>query len=316
MDTIRTIAAAACLIALRTASGEGEWQHVEQWSQPGTGAWTNTPSKTALTNPGGRLNLRFPKQPGAPTYVADTIRRALPATVTPTHIAFTCRAGATRPSEVKASFRAAADSSVWYRALPAPPAGGERSYTVPIGFDSGWIMGPNSNSGQFENDVRDVDWIGITISRHSETAAQDYQIADVTLSGIVWEGDEDKDGVPNSWEVGHGLDAGDWRDAWVDSDGDGMNNYAEYRAGTDPTNHLSVFEVQIARNGLPPHAKPVTITWQSVSNRTYAILRSDSPLAGFTPVGAAGSTPPENTYQPPTPPHEGPWFYRVRVENE
>jgi len=314
--SVQAVSAAACLFAAHATSAEGEWRHGEQWSQPGTGGWTNNPQKTALSNAGGYLNVRYPSQSGAPLYVADTIRRTLPATVTPTEIAFTLRAGETRPSEVKACFRASSSGNTWYRALPPPHAGETRSYTVPIDFSSGWVMGPNSAVEQFGTDVREVEWIGITISRHSRTAAQDYHIDDVTLGGLVWEGDEDKDGVPNAWEVAHDLDAGDWRDAWIDSDGDGMNNYAEYRAGTDPTNRLSVFEVQIDRSGLPPHARPVTISWRSISNRTYAILRSDSPLAGFAPVGTAGATPPENTYQPPTPPHDGPWFYRIRVEGQ
>lgn len=334
MDTIRTLAAreqtngrdraartlavtvTVCLLATRVMPAEGEWRLAESLSHPGTGGWTNNPQKTVLENPGGYLNLRYPAQAGPPTYAVDTVRRTLPATVMPTDIAFTCRAGRTRPSEVRACFRAVKSSNLWYRALPPPPADGERSYTLPIGIGSGWITGPNSDAAQFDADVRDVEWIGITISRQGDTAAQDYQVADVTLSGRVWEGDEDMDGIPNAWEVAHGLDAESWRDAWGDGDGDGMSNYAEYRSGTDPTNRLSVFEVHIGRDDLPEHARPVTISWQSASNRSYAILRSDSPLSEFALIGSAEATPPENTYTPPAPPHTGPWFYRVRVEEQ
>jgi hypothetical protein len=47
-------------------------------------------------------------------------------------------------------------------------------------------------------------------------------------------GDRDGDGIPDEWETGHGLNPRDGSDGLLDSDGDGLNNLAEYLLGRDP----------------------------------------------------------------------------------
>ena len=51
--------------------------------------------------------------------------------------------------------------------------------------------------------------------------------------------DSDGDGMPEYWEQWH-FAAGPPADATSDHDGDGVTDAAEYVAGTDPTNALSV----------------------------------------------------------------------------
>ncbi len=48
--------------------------------------------------------------------------------------------------------------------------------------------------------------------------------------------DSDCDGMPDAWELAHGLNPYDPRDAYVDSDGDGVLNVEEYARGSDPFN--------------------------------------------------------------------------------
>ena len=67
-------------------------------------------------------------------------------------------------------------------------------------------------------------------------------VADIDVE--VWDGrgvgynlatvDTDGDGIPDWWETLYGLDPFDASDAWGDDDRDGLDNLAEYLAGTHP----------------------------------------------------------------------------------
>jgi hypothetical protein len=51
--------------------------------------------------------------------------------------------------------------------------------------------------------------------------------------------DTDGDGIPDVWEIAHGLNPNDPSDAALDPDGDGYTNLQEYQFGSDPHNAAS-----------------------------------------------------------------------------
>ena len=59
--------------------------------------------------------------------------------------------------------------------------------------------------------------------------------------------DSDSDGIPDDWETANGLNPLVAGDATEDSDRDGLDNLAEYQAGTDPRDAASVFQLQTVR---------------------------------------------------------------------
>ena len=60
--------------------------------------------------------------------------------------------------------------------------------------------------------------------------------------------DTDGDGMPDGWEVDHGLDPTDDSDASEDPDGDGYTNLEEYENGTDPNSPDYYFYFPIFNN--------------------------------------------------------------------
>lgn len=114
-----------------------------------------------------------------------------------------------------------------------------------------------------------------------------------------------------AWLQQYGL-PGDGSADFVDSDGDGMNNWQEYIAGTDPTDPTSVLEIVSG-----PSASSQDITWASVSSRTYSIERSTNlnSLNSFSILqsniaGVYGTT----TFTDTNMTGSRQFYYRVRVE--
>jgi hypothetical protein len=117
----------------------------------------------------------------------------------------------------------------------------------------------------------------------------------------------------HTWLASYGLPSDGSAD-YLDSDGDGLNNWQEYLAGTIPTNASSVFRItggQVLPGG------QFVLRWLSVSNRLYDVMRGTNLAAGasaFVPVPGATNlvgTPPQNTCTDSVSPASTRVFYRL-----
>ena len=100
--------------------------------------------------------------------------------------------------------------------------------------------------------------------------------ATVTLNVIPLP-DTDGDGMPDDWEIAHGLDPQNPLDAAFDTDRDGLTNLQEYLANTDPNSAASVLALLGANLDASGH---VVLRWSTVGATRYRVEYCDNPAAG------------------------------------
>jgi hypothetical protein len=99
----------------------------------------------------------------------------------------------------------------------------------------------------------------------------------------------------------------------ADPDYDGLLNWMERVAGTDPTNAVSRLALSAPTNN-PISAGQFVVCWQSVSGRTYAVMMATNLMAGFNNLATnIPATPPMNVHTD-TVDNVPARFYRVKVE--
>jgi hypothetical protein len=125
--------------------------------------------------------------------------------------------------------------------------------------------------------------------------------------------DADGDGLADAWEMQYFGNLN--QNGAGDFDGDGVSNLREYRAGTNPTDPHSLFEVvEISKvpNG-------IAIQWSSQPERRYRVKRTDSlatPAANYTVVKSqVAATPPLNVFIDTNTLGSAQFFYLIEIED-
>jgi hypothetical protein len=84
--------------------------------------------------------------------------------------------------------------------------------------------------------------------------------------------DANTNGIPDVWETGYfGSTTNAEGAAGADWDKDGLSNYGEWMAGTDPTNSTSAFRFT---NVVQNVGVGMVLRWSSESNRYYTVKLS------------------------------------------
>jgi len=270
---------------------------METWDS-GTAGWVRFDALNdytlALTNTSGYLSVVFALQdmtgPEVSIVRAETNSSGgiftgdyLAAGIT--NMSFKFYSGTRIPAELGVYFFCGASRDWWYYPLTPGGAGVWAEYNVPMDCWKGWKRDAGVVASQFRSDLSSNDWIGVLIQRNGSMERQVYGMDDFVLRGV---------------------------NLTVDSDGDGMSDWAEFLAGTDPMDPLNRLWVEIGQsNGW------IVLKWKSADKRVYGVWRStDLSLGPWPEKVATGlqATPPTNIYTEGSSTGVVPYFYRIQME--
>jgi hypothetical protein len=289
------------------------------WDDGLVGDWGDLHSDAALSNPGDHLEVQFEDAYSVPEYERCLAWTPIDHSVLITNLSFVFMADPRVPSELALYLHSRHSDITWQKQLVLSDPEFWQAFDVPVDLNAGWSRGPQTSYEKFQNDVLDIDWVGVFVVRSAGTEEMNYGIDDFRVQGLRLTdivddpADGNTNGIPDAWEDRHGLLGADPNG---DADDDGMSNYAEWRAGTDPTNDLSRFVINAESRMQEPVDVGVAVKWDSIRYRSYSVWKSTNLFEDFTRHEQnIFCTPPQNEFLDTTATNSGPYFYRVTVED-
>ena len=210
------------------------------------------------------------------------------------------------PTETWLAFRNESSTRWWQLSLGVQATGKWQTVTVPVLPSVLRELRGATDWNSFEEDLRNVSWIGVIVRRNNSLNGQTVLLDDFSLTG------PGADFAAWMLQFGNSTNCVDGRTPLPegDLDGDGVANSAEWIAGTSAGDSNDCLRLSIepnSQNGPRLH-------WKTKAGRVYNVWRSTDLSQGFSKISpdvAAQSSSGDATYEDGA--ITGPAFYRIDV---
>lgn len=172
--------------------------------------------------------------------------------------------------------------------------------------DLGAVAGDNAGGYSLPSFSGDSKTIFFSSGSSGLAPNDDNSAADV-FAMVLPDADSDKDGLPDDWEAAFfgGLNFG----REDDPDGDGLTNWQEFRAGTNPSSDASVLRARMVMRVADGMTE---LRWPSVPGKAYRVRAKDDLESPWANLGAVTASATESVFVDVAMP-ETRRFYRIEL---